>query len=454
MAITAPTRNRMELERVHVGSNPTLSVFRIIIFIVLLLLAPVQTFAAAFQLWEESAEGVGDYHAGAAARGDDASDIFYNPALMSRFDKPEVSFGAVLVAAGINFSGNVYGPGSYPSGTPAYANDVPGDTNNIVPNFHIVWPLSSHWAIGFEETTPFGLSTEYPTTTFDAADPNTYTGLLATETQLQTVNLNPSVSYAFNNIISVGAGFDALHGEAIYDDTLYYANITNELSGWAYGYNAGILAQFSKHTRLGLSYRSAMTIDGAGPSALTLGTQTTSSTVSAQFPLPATTMLSLYQDITHRLALMASVFYTQWSCFDVLTMHNIAYSPSPITLATNENYRNTWNESIGALYYITRTIGIETGFGHDETPTQYDYRDIRLPDNNHYAASLGFIIKPSDRFRWTMGWTHFFINPSQVNNSLSYNASQSVGVSLPPAVGIGSVDADVNVFGMQITFVL
>src|SRR3990167_2020679 len=401
-------------------------------------------FASAFQLWEESADGTGDYHAGAAAEGRDVSDIYYNPALMSRFDKPEISAGMVNISLEANYTGTVQ-----TFLTERTVSDVSGGTDNMVPNFHFSWPLSPAWSVGLEETTPFGLSTQYP-------DDGIAGGVdsLATETQLETYNLNPSIAYKMNQYFSIGLGFDAMYGSAIYNDTYLLFPIDNDLSGWGYGYNAGALVQFSPHTRIGLSYRSEIVLPATGPSSFynAINGVTTHSIASTNFPLPATTMLSAYRDINDRFALMSSVFYTQWSIFKELIIHNIAQAGNPATVATNENYQNTWNFSIGALYKMTRSISIETCAGYDETPTQYYYRDIRLPDSNRYAASIGINVQPSPGFGWSMGYTHFFIDNIPINNSLSNNSQTTT--SLPPAIGIGNVAADVNVFGIQFTWVI
>lgn len=410
-------------------------------FCAILFLFSVQTWASAFQLWEESADGVGDYHAGAAAHGQDASSIFYNPALATRFSRQEISAGAVYIPLRLDYTGSVSVRGSVFS-----VNQAAGDTDNIIPNFHYVLPLSSRWALAFEETTPFGLATQYPNT------PNV--NYLATQTNLETFNFNPSIAYQLNQIISIGAGLDALYGKAIYNDGLgRFAALSNHLSGWGYGYNAGLLATLSEKTRVGLSYRSGITISAKGTSEYDTASGKNYSTASADFPLPPTTMLSVYHDVTQRFAVMGSVFYTEWSVFRELIIHNIAFSTGTVTVATNENYRNTWNYSIGALYKMTRAISVEAGLGHDETPTKLGYRDIRLPDNNRYAASIGLNIQPSAHFAWSLGWTHFFARHTLVDNSLSHDASKSSSM-VANIVGIGSVNSNVNVLGLQLTWML
>jgi long-chain fatty acid transport protein len=441
--------------------SPQLKRYLISVFAASTFIFSANIFAGAFQLWEESAAGLGDYHAGAAAEANDASTIFYNPAGMSRIKHQQVSLGAVGIDLKAGFQGNVYIPGPpVPDnlvGTTLYSE--PGDTFSIIPNFHYVLPINNRLAFGIDETTPFGASTDYVdiNTEENLNNPTPdYVDDLATKTKLETINLNPSLSYAFNHYISVGAGFDALYGQATYNSVGLFAPLTNKLIGWGYGYNAGVLFQFTPETRAGLSYRSAITIPATGPSTFDAGAgDATQSTVNANFPLPATTMFSVYHDMTHSWVLMASAFYTQWSCFKMLVINNMAQPPGnpAATVAINENYRNTWNFALGSIYKFNQHISLEAGFGHDQTPTSLPYRDIRLPDMSHYVASIGININPTKTIQWSMGWTHLFLGNVPVDNSGSLNAAQSSS-SVPSAfaIGQGTVNTSANVFGMQLTF--
>lgn len=413
------------------------------LILIAMLLFSAQSFAGAFQLWEESASSLGDYHAGAAAEANNASTIFYNPAGMSRIKHQQVSLGAVFIDLGVNYRGDIY-LGTPPLQTASTSgNGASGDTFNTVPNFHYVLPINNRWTIGIDETTPFGLSTDY------SRVPDNNVKLLATKTELQTININPSVSYLISRDVAVGVGVDILHGEAIYDDNSMLAPITNELTGFGYGYNAGILYEMNHATRIGLSYRSPITIDARGPSE-TNGMQ---STVSADFPLPATTMLSWYHDWNQKLAFMASVFYTQWSCFHELVLHNMAIAADTVgNVGIYENYRDTWNIGVGSRYQLTHKIAVEVGAGHDETPTRIGYRDIRLPDGDRYALALGLNIHQTKNFRWNIGWTHFFLPTVSVDNTQSVDTQKTTSIITGLfGSGIGSARGNVNVFGVQCT---
>lgn len=385
-----------------------------------------QTFAGGFQLWEQDAAGIGDYHAGAATDANSAATVFYNAAAATRLKHQQISIGGTYIALKTSFTGTAGG---------SAVSNASGDTANLVPNFAYALPFAHRWAFAFTVTTPFGLATKYD----DVAPVN----FLATKTQLQTINLNPSIAYQLNHCLSFGVGFDVMYGSAIYDADVF-GPITDDLSGWGYGYNAGLLAQITKKTRLGLSYRSGITIDASGPSQSNGPVQT----ASADFPLPPTTIFSVNQEVYPRLTLMASAFYTQWSVFRQLIVRNLATSVGTGTIKLLENYRDTWNLAIGGKYKLNDYIALLAGFGHDDTPTRILYRDIRLPDSNHYAGSLGVEIQPKPGVVWSMGWTHLFIPTVDINNSASDNGTTPV----PPVIGIGTSKGGVDVFGMQVSW--
>src|SRR5438045_2480831 len=80
-----------------------------------------QAHAAAFALIEQSASGLGNSYAGAAAAADDVSIIFYNPAGMSLLPPGmQISAGAALINVSAKFSDS----GSVASGT-----GIPGVPN-------------------------------------------------------------------------------------------------------------------------------------------------------------------------------------------------------------------------------------------------------------------------------------------------------------------------------------
>ena len=60
--------------------------------------------AAAFQLWEQNASGLGTAYAGSAAVADNASTIFFNPAGMTQMPGIQLSAGVAGVGPSYEFS--------------------------------------------------------------------------------------------------------------------------------------------------------------------------------------------------------------------------------------------------------------------------------------------------------------------------------------------------------------
>jgi long-chain fatty acid transport protein len=408
----------------------------------------LNSFAGGFQLWEQDAASIGDYHAGAAGSANTAATEYYNPAGMVDLRYVEMSAGFAYIPLKINFNGVV---GASPFGP--ITTGAQSKTNNYIPNFHVVYPVSSWLA--------FGSSTEYPVGNPIAA--------AATETKLQTINLNPSVAFMVGHFFSFAVGFDALYGKAIYDSApvinnppiLITSSLDNKLQAWAFGWNAGVLFHINPFNRIGLSYRSKLQLKGEGTStfnmAMTMPPFPTvvaptlkSTTLSGVINLPPTTILSFYSDINRRLALMASLFYTQWSVFDELELKNVATSSGIQTIKMHENYKNSWNFSVGLHYWMIKQLMIKAGLGYDKTPTQPGFRDVRLPDANRFALAIGLHWQMISSLAIDAGWTHFFIQTAQVNNT---QADVDLDPALMPLMQtVGRAKTCANVIGIQITW--
>src|SRR6195256_2466914 len=127
-----------------------------------------QAHASAFALIEQSASGLGNSYAGAAAAAEDASTIFYNPAGMSLLPAGmQVSAGLALINLSVKFSDS----GSVASGTgiPGVPNaqrplgGTGGDAGGLVavPNAYFAMDLVPNFKFGVGIGVPFGLKTEY-----------------------------------------------------------------------------------------------------------------------------------------------------------------------------------------------------------------------------------------------------------------------------------------------------
>lgn len=146
--------------------------------------------AAAFQLWEQNASGLGTAYAGSAAVADNASTIFYNPAGMSELTGYQVSVGVTGVGPSYTFRND----GS------TLAGNNGGDAGgwHAVPNLYLSGRLTDKLSLGLGISAPFGLATEYDSGWVGQAQ--------TIKSEVRTINYNPSVAYRLNDKVSLGFG--------------------------------------------------------------------------------------------------------------------------------------------------------------------------------------------------------------------------------------------------------
>ena len=109
--------------------------------------------AAAFQLWEQNASGLGTAYAGSAAVADNASTNFFNPAGLTQLSGFQFSAGVAAVGPSYEFRNeNSTGTGGNGGNAGGWA---------AVPNFYFSAQVAKDWTLGFGVSAPFGLATEY-----------------------------------------------------------------------------------------------------------------------------------------------------------------------------------------------------------------------------------------------------------------------------------------------------
>ena len=228
----------------------------------------LNTLAAAFQLSEHSASGLGRAFAGDAAIAENASVVARNPALMSQFSENQLSVVGTYIVPDVSLTGE---------SAPVYSNASSLDDDSIapeafVPAAYYVMPLDDKFAVGFGLFSNFGLSTEF--------DEDYAAGQLAGKTEIVTVNFNTSVSYKVNEQLTIAGGLNAVYADATI--TRHLGDLSNGLAAqglifpasttaldlegddYGYGYNLGVAYDLDENSRFGFHYRSKVdiTFDG------------------------------------------------------------------------------------------------------------------------------------------------------------------------------------------------
>lgn len=366
--------------------------------------------ADSFALNENSALELGRANAGATTQTGDASAAYGNPALMSFFDAPTVTgvasgvFGAderFRDAGSTDLLGAPLGPG---------AGDFLDDA--AVPALHAIYPLNERWALGLSVTVPFGLATSYE---------SSWAGRYqAIDSELTTINVNPSVSYRVNEALSIGAGLSAQYAEATLSSAIDFGAVCFGAVGpttciglgllpqsadgrttingddWAYGFNLGVAWRPSETVTMGLAYRSQVDhelkgdadfIVPAQAAFLTAGGAFTDTSGRAAIDLPATVEAGVSWQAADNLAVYLNLRWRFWSSVEELRVQ--FDNPAQPDAVEPLNYEDSGRIAVGADYAISDAWSVRAGFAYDQTPTQAEFRSARISDDNRYYFALG-----------------------------------------------------------------
>ncbi len=356
--------------------------------------------AAAFQLLEQNASGLGVAYAGSAAVADNASTIYYNPAGMTLLPGRNVSVGVAALGPSYKFKNE--GSVSLNGGNGGDAGAWAG-----LPNAYVSWQVAPEWFVGLGISSPFGLQTKY--------DDNNWIGRnFSIKSEIRTVNINPSVAYKATDKLSLGLGinYQKLNAEMSSISPLSGAETRIKGDDSAWGWNAGATYQLSPAMRIGVAYRSSIkyTLEGD----MTGGGLTVP--VKAKLELPDTFTLSVWQQVSDRWEAMGDLSYTNWSTVDRL---NVVNRNSGNLMATELfNYSDSWRFAWGAAYKYTEAVKYKFGIAYDRTPTTNGDRSARVPDNNRIWLSLGAQWKPTPTSALDVGYAYLYLQDAKINQTL------------------------------------
>lgn len=396
--------------------------------------------ASGFALVENGASGMGNAYAGGAAIAEDASTVYFNPAGMSRLQGSQLVVAAHEIGPSAQFSNTGSQAAALrPLGTAT--GDALGWTS--VPNAYFVTEINPKTRFGFGVSVPFGLQTEYA--------PGWVGRFQALQSSVQTVNLNPSLSYQLNDGLSIGGGLNyqriragltsaqsfAALGEG-------YANMSGSDAAW--GYNLGALYETASGARFGVAYRSSLSYKLSGTMLVTdpTGAVALNTAATADFKTPDTLSLSYFRPLNQQWDVMADLTRTGWSSFQELRI--LQASTGGLLQVTPENWRNTWRVAIGSSYHYSAQWTARIGLAYDQTPVSNAFRTARIPDSNRVQIAAGGQYKPSKDNVVDFGYTHLFMNNAAINNNTG-----STGTPSATTVGtlLGNYSNSVDILSVQ-----
>ncbi len=403
-------------------------------------------FAAGFQISEQSGTGMGRAFAGFGVINDDLSNAFYNPAGLTQKNGMQIQVSGYLIDGKSRFSADsgsnntVFGGGALV--IPNTGENDDGATFAVVPNIYFTMDLTDRLKYGFGITAPYGLATDY--------DRDWVGRYEAKESELLTININPSLAYKVSDSFSVGFGLVAEHAEATLSQALSNGpgmpDGFTEVKGddWSYGWNVGFMYHPDPTFRAGIGYRSKISheLDGddndiTGVPAL--GGNFTAD-VSARATLPETIHAGIYKEI-NKWGISLGFRWTRWNRLQEIVIETDGLPDSTLEL----NWDNVYSANIGVDYYYSDKWTFRAGYMFDESPTNDRDRTPRIPDEDRNWFAIGASYHPNDNLQLDVGYTHILIDDAEINLAtpiaLGAGTSNLVGEYEDPNVNILSLQA-------------
>ncbi|MCU0808498.1 MAG: outer membrane protein transport protein [Candidatus Contendobacter sp.] len=422
-----------------------------------------QAYASGLQLTEQSVTGLGRAFAGGSLPNDDASSAYYNPAdmMLGKGMQAQAGFTFIGITTDAENKGSttrlpanlgdvLTKPGTLPVFVtiPTQGRDDDGGTDNLVPNGYYITDINDRMRFGVSLNAPFAVSTSY--------GKNWVGRYHAVDSDLTTIDINPSLGYRVNDNLSLGFGVSVQYAEAKLTQALFnpfspfvkdgYAELEGD--DWGYGFNLGATYEFDSNTRVGLSYRSRIkfTLEGDRTISNYIPGRNGEIPAKVDWTAPDWLMLSAYKRLDDKWAIMGGLRWTNWSLFQEL---RFKYADGSQTVI-EEKWDDSWTFNIGVSYDYNPEWTFRAGYQYDQTPVpSAEYRNPRIPDSDRNAFAVGFSYRPTQQLTVDFGYMYLLFDDSGTNNTIDL---------LPTAPGVVTdtllldYNSYGNLFGLQVSY--
>jgi len=357
-------------------------------------------FAAGYKIPEQSTASMAKAAAHIAnITGADAS--YYNPAAMSSLeDRSQLEVGATFIhLPQVDYTGtSVLGAQSYSS----------KKENFLLPYLHYVSPKFGNFTFGFSLTEPAGLSKRWDSAVASSA---------AEEFSLRVIELNPTISYAINDKLSIGGGIRIIYSDGVVksNSATFSAltggaipSVARDMTGDTieYGYNLALHYKATEDLKIGLTYRSRVGLDLEGDAKLFYGgAMIYNSSASVSLPLPASLALGIAYDISDKTNIEFVIDKTYWGAYENLDFNYTSTQPifdAPIT----KNWENSNAYRIGVTHKYSEDLTLMGGFAIDKSPAPDYTVGYELPDSDAMLFSFGFDYKIDENMNFGFAYLY------------------------------------------------
>lgn len=350
--------------------------------------------AAGFAIYEWSAR---DFALGGATvgRADDPAALASNPAGITQLDGIQVMAGVMPIKPLMTIE------------TPGDSTDSDDDSIFFPPHFYATWKVNDRYSLGLATFSRFGLGTK-----FDENWAGRYNSYEAT---IESVSINPNVAVKVTDQLSAAFGVEAMYLNFTQKKKLpmplnFAGTIFGpdgdaklEADGMGYGFNMALHYQPCQYAKVGLTYRSPVTMKVTGDADFSdisgvpafIGAYGDTS-ASGVVTLPDSFSLGVAMYPMDKLSVEVGAVYTLWSKYDELEI-NFGDQLNPLDptsdqTASKKNWDDVWRLNIGVEYAALDWLDVRLGYVWDQSPAQDETIDYLLPDSDRhmFSGGLGF----------------------------------------------------------------
>ena len=388
--------------------------------------------AGGLSLLEIGTRDLGLAGAGYAARAEDASTAFTNPAGMTRIIGNDVVLGTQLLYGDVKFSPNVNTSQSPPA---VLGSDNGGNPIGWLPggSAFYVHSVSDDVKLGFGLAGNFGLAEKFN---------DDWVGrYYIQQSTLVGLTLMPSAAWKANAKLSFGVGLNAMYGilkTQMAINNLAAAAPDGQLKiedrTWGFGGTLGMLYELSPGTRLGATYTSRIRLDFKAQPQITGSGTLLENSLRATFGsqqldlgmnVPQSVMTSMVHQLDSQWAILGNLGWQQWSRFGEVEVS--VNSASPSSLTTQSKFKDTWHAAFGAQYRYSDPWLLSGGIAYDSSLVSDADRSIALPLGAAWSFGAGARYQVRKDFDVSFGYELKWAGDLQVDNNRGPLAGRVAG---------------------------
>ncbi len=324
----------------------------------------------------------------------DQAALFFNPGALAMVRQNGVQLGVSAVISRTKFSE----PNTFA---------IAEVENNVSTPFHFYGSYGfmedQKLRVGIGVYTPFGSTVEYQAGWIGEN--------MLDQLSLQTIFVQPTVSYAFSDKVSIGAGFVYAFGGVNLQRNIPLTDINGnngqaELDGKAsgMGFNVGVYVKPSEKISLGVSYRSKVDMEVSGGDATFTGlpaaaaSNFTATQFDASLPMPSSLNFGIGVMPTEKLTIAADVNLIGWSAYESLDFTYNGTAGGVTSSSSPRKYEDSYAVRLGTQYMVTESFALRLGAYYDKTPVQAGFMTAETPDSDRIGITGGLGYRLGEHF--------------------------------------------------------